>query len=82
MVLSTSELQGPARRLYESSGYRLVREERDARSRTSRQAPGSRATTTRRAVKISVVVPAFNEEALLPGSLAAIRAAMSAFDEG
>jgi len=32
-------------------------------------------------VKISVVVPAFNEEALLPGSLAAIRAAMGAFDE-
>ena len=29
----------------------------------------------------SVVVPAFNEEALLPGSLAAIRAAMSAFEE-
>jgi glycosyltransferase involved in cell wall biosynthesis len=32
-------------------------------------------------VRISVVVPAFNEEALLPGSLAAIRAAMGAFDE-
>jgi len=32
-------------------------------------------------VKISVVVPAFNEEALLPGSLAAIREAMSAFEE-
>jgi glycosyltransferase involved in cell wall biosynthesis len=32
-------------------------------------------------VKISVVVPAFNEEALLPGSLAAIRAAMGAFEE-
>jgi hypothetical protein len=29
-VLSTSELQSPARRLYESSGYGLVREERDA----------------------------------------------------
>ena len=32
-------------------------------------------------MKISVVVPAYNEEALLPGSLAAIRAAMSAFEE-
>ena len=30
IILSTSELQAPARRLYESSGYRLVREERDA----------------------------------------------------
>ena len=30
LILSTSELQGPARRLYESSGYRLGREERDA----------------------------------------------------
>lgn len=30
MILSTSELQMPARRLYESSGYRLVREEEDA----------------------------------------------------
>jgi GNAT superfamily N-acetyltransferase len=28
--LSTSELQAPARRLYESSSYRLVREEQDA----------------------------------------------------
>jgi glycosyltransferase involved in cell wall biosynthesis len=32
-------------------------------------------------VRISVVVPAFNEEALLPGSLAAIREAMSAFEQ-
>lgn len=32
-------------------------------------------------MKISVVVPAFNEEALLPSSLASIRAAMSAFEE-
>jgi len=32
-------------------------------------------------VKISVVVPAFNEEHLLAGSLAAIRSAMRAFDE-
>jgi glycosyltransferase involved in cell wall biosynthesis len=32
-------------------------------------------------VKISVVVPAFNEEALLPGSLRSIRAAMAAFGE-
>ena len=32
-------------------------------------------------MKISVVVPAFNEEALLPGSLAAIRGAMSAFEQ-
>ncbi|HVJ25560.1 MAG TPA: glycosyltransferase, partial [Burkholderiales bacterium] len=32
-------------------------------------------------MKISVVVPAFNEEALLPGALGAIRAAMSAFEE-
>jgi glycosyltransferase involved in cell wall biosynthesis len=32
-------------------------------------------------VKVSVVVPAFNEERLIAGSLAAIRAAMSAFDE-
>lgn len=32
MILSTSELQAPARRLYESSGYRLVREERDAQA--------------------------------------------------
>jgi len=32
-------------------------------------------------VKLSVVVPAFNEEALLPGSLAAIREAMTAFDQ-
>jgi glycosyltransferase involved in cell wall biosynthesis len=31
-------------------------------------------------VKVSVVVPAFNEERLLGGSLAAIRAAMRAFD--
>ena len=31
-------------------------------------------------MKVSVVVPAFNEEALLPGSLAAIRQAMTAFD--
>jgi len=31
-------------------------------------------------VKISVVVPAFNEERLLPGSLIAIRGAMEAFD--
>ena len=30
LVLSTSELQVPAARLYESSGYRLVREEKDA----------------------------------------------------
>ena len=30
MVLSTSELQVAARRLYESSGYRLVREEKNA----------------------------------------------------
>ena len=30
VMLSTSELQSPARRLYESSGYGLVREERDA----------------------------------------------------
>jgi GNAT superfamily N-acetyltransferase len=30
MILSTSGLQTPARRLYESSGYRLVREEQDA----------------------------------------------------
>jgi glycosyltransferase involved in cell wall biosynthesis len=32
-------------------------------------------------VKVSVVVPAFNEERLLAGSLAAIRAAMRAFDD-
>lgn len=32
-------------------------------------------------MKISVVVPAFNEEALLPASLAAIRAAMGAFED-
>lgn len=32
-------------------------------------------------MKASVVVPAFNEERLLAGSLAAIRAAMRAFDE-
>jgi glycosyltransferase involved in cell wall biosynthesis len=32
-------------------------------------------------VKVSVVVPAFNEERLLAGSLAAIRAATAAFDE-
>lgn len=31
IVLSTSELQAAAARLYESSGYRLVREEKDAR---------------------------------------------------
>jgi glycosyltransferase involved in cell wall biosynthesis len=31
-------------------------------------------------MKISVVVPAFNEERLLPGSLRSIRAAMDAFD--
>ena len=31
-------------------------------------------------MKISVIVPAFNEERLLPGTLAAIRAAVSAFD--
>jgi len=31
-------------------------------------------------MKISVVVPAFNEERLLPGSLRSIRAAMEAFD--
>jgi len=31
-------------------------------------------------MKISVVVPAFNEERLLPGSLASIRAAMEGFD--
>ena len=31
-------------------------------------------------MKISVVVPAFNEERLLPGSLASIRAAMRGFD--
>ena len=30
LILSTSELQVAARRLYESSGYRLVREEADA----------------------------------------------------
>ena len=30
LLLSTSELQSAARRLYESAGYRLVREERDA----------------------------------------------------
>jgi GNAT superfamily N-acetyltransferase len=30
LILSTSELQRPARQLYESSGYRLEREERDA----------------------------------------------------
>jgi glycosyltransferase involved in cell wall biosynthesis len=33
-------------------------------------------------VRVSVVVPAFNEEALLPGSLAATRAAMGAFEDG
>jgi len=32
-------------------------------------------------LKVSVVVPAFNEERLLAGSLAAIRGAMRAFDE-
>ena len=32
-------------------------------------------------MKVSVVVPAFNEERLLTGSLAAIRAALRAFDE-
>jgi len=32
-------------------------------------------------VKISVVIPAFNEEALLAGSLAAIREAMRAFED-
>ena len=32
-------------------------------------------------MKVSVVVPAFNEEALLAGSLAAIREAMRAFEE-
>jgi glycosyltransferase involved in cell wall biosynthesis len=32
-------------------------------------------------MKVSVVVPAFNEERLLGGSLAAIRAAMGVFDE-
>ena len=32
-------------------------------------------------MKVSVVVPAFNEERLLAGSLAAIRAALRAFDE-
>jgi len=32
-------------------------------------------------VKVSVVVPAFNEERLLAGSLAAIRAAMAVFEE-
>ena len=32
-------------------------------------------------MKVSVVVPAFNEERLLAGSLAAIRGAMRAFDE-
>jgi glycosyltransferase involved in cell wall biosynthesis len=32
-------------------------------------------------VKVSVVVPAFNEEALLAGSLAAIRQAMDAFED-
>ncbi|HKU45659.1 MAG TPA: glycosyltransferase [Burkholderiales bacterium] len=32
-------------------------------------------------MKVSVVVPAFNEERLLAGSLAAIRAAMGAFDD-
>lgn len=32
-------------------------------------------------MKVSVVVPAFNEERLLAGSLAAIRAAMAAFEE-
>lgn len=31
-------------------------------------------------MKISVVVPAFNEERLLPGSLSSLRAAMEAFD--
>src|SRR6266705_1874053 len=31
-------------------------------------------------MKISVVVPAFNEERLLPGSLGSIRAAMEGFD--
>jgi glycosyltransferase involved in cell wall biosynthesis len=31
-------------------------------------------------LNLSVVVPAFNEEKVLPGSLAAIRAAMAAFD--
>lgn len=32
-------------------------------------------------MKLSLVVPAFNEERLLPGSLAAIRAAMKPFDD-
>jgi len=32
-------------------------------------------------VKVSVIVPAFNEERLLAGSLAAIREAMNAFDD-
>ena len=32
-------------------------------------------------MKLSVVVPAFNEERLLAGSLAAIRAALRAFDQ-
>src|SRR5258708_38263432 len=34
---------------------------------------------TSREMKISVVVPAFNEERLLPGSLSGIRAAMGGF---
>lgn len=32
-------------------------------------------------MKVSIVVPAFNEAALLPGSLAAIREAMASFDD-
>ncbi|HEX6156752.1 MAG TPA: glycosyltransferase, partial [Burkholderiales bacterium] len=32
-------------------------------------------------MKVSIVVPAFNEERLLAGSLAAIRQAMGAFDD-
>jgi putative acetyltransferase len=39
IVLSTSELQSAAMRLYETSGYRLVREERDARA--SHKSPGA-----------------------------------------
>src|SRR5882672_352802 len=39
----------------------------------------SRGLTSTRKMKISVVVPAFNEERLLPGSLLSIRAAMEGF---
>src|SRR5260221_5973138 len=47
---------------------------------SARAEPRDNGGMLKSAMKISLVVPAFNEERLLPGSLSCIRAAMRGFD--